>query len=184
MNVIALIPARGGSKRVPRKNMQMVGGIPLVERAIRVAKESHLIKTIVVSTEDPEIAAHCEGLCEVHKRDGYDARDDSTMGDVILDWSPHYGWEGLLVILQPTSPLRTAQDIDRAILATIEEGASRSCTVDPTGKRNGAVYILRDGDAQHPIWADTWLAIEMPAERSLDINDMSDLEEARRILGP
>ena len=54
-NVLAIIPARGGSKRVPRKNLKKISGIPLVAHAILQAKESNYINEIIVSTDDSEI---------------------------------------------------------------------------------------------------------------------------------
>ena len=58
--VVAIIPARGGSKGVPRKNLRRVGGVPLIERAVRTASETDSIDLVVVSTDDDEIAAVSE----------------------------------------------------------------------------------------------------------------------------
>lgn len=119
--ILALIPARGGSKGVPRKNIRLLSGKPLIGWTIDQARESRYIDEIIVSTEDPAIA-------EVSKKSGAIvpfirpralAEDASPMIDVIihaLKWlRDNGGIFDLVVLLQPTSPLRTPEDIDRAI---------------------------------------------------------------------
>lgn len=120
-NVVTIIPARGGSKGIPRKNVRLLCGKPLIAYTIEAARSSKLIDRVVVSTEDEEIA-------EVSKRYGAEvirrplelARDDSpsllVYQHVIrhLEKTEDYRPE-IIVILQPTSPLRIVEDIDRAV---------------------------------------------------------------------
>lgn len=116
MRVIGLIPARGGSKGISRKNLRKLGGLSLVTRAVLVAAEVLPRADIFVSTEDPEIAA-CSGPAQVLKRPAELAQDDTPMVDVVrhaikaLDVAPM----GIFVLLQPSSPFRTSGRIREAL---------------------------------------------------------------------
>lgn len=117
MKVLAIIPARGGSKGVPRKNVKLLGGIPLIAHAINCAKESSRVTKLVVSTDCEEIAAIArENCCEVMKRPSDLASDTSN---VVLTVEHAYKTLNedfdIIVLLQPTSPLRTGKDVDKII---------------------------------------------------------------------
>jgi N-acylneuraminate cytidylyltransferase len=121
MSRIAIIPARGASKRVPRKNMARVAGVPLIVHTIRHARESTRVDAVIVSTEDPEIAgvARAEGA-EVVLRPEALASDMATSESAllhVLDTRQAGGLSDpdLVVFLQCTSPVRKPDDIDRAI---------------------------------------------------------------------
>ena len=119
--ILALIPARGGSKGLPRKNIKPLLGKPLIAWTVEQAKNSKYIDKVVVSTDDEEIA-------EISKKYGAEvpflrpkelARDDSPTIDAIIhaiNWFEERGeFFDILILLQPTSPLRTTEDIDNAI---------------------------------------------------------------------
>ena len=116
---IALIPARGGSTRVPGKNLAEVGGTPLVGRAVTCAREAELIDRVILSTDDPEIAAVGEeyGAEVPFLRPAELADDTAPMAGVVshlldeLDVTA----AGVIVILQPTVPFRTPGDVDAAV---------------------------------------------------------------------
>nr|WP_315174672.1 acylneuraminate cytidylyltransferase family protein [uncultured Flavobacterium sp.] len=117
MKVLAIIPARGGSKGVPRKNVKLLGGIPLIAHAINCAKESSRVTKLVVSTDCEEIAAIArEKSCEVMIRPSDLASDTSN---VVLTVEHAYKTLNedfdIIVLLQPTSPLRTGKDFDKII---------------------------------------------------------------------
>ena len=120
-NIIAIIPARGGSKGVPRKNIRLLRGKPLIVYSIEAAIASQYLTRVIVSTEDTEIAECAKKYgAEVVERPESLARDDSSPIDVIiqvLDFiKKDKGQEPeLVVLLQPTSPFRTSEDIDKAI---------------------------------------------------------------------
>lgn len=120
MNILTIIPARGGSKGVPRKNIMPLNGKPLIYYSIKNAFESNFINEIIISTEDTEIKKITEefGL-KVITRPEELATDDSKTIDVIIHVLDSLNFEGyipsIVVILQPTSPLRTSDDIDSAI---------------------------------------------------------------------
>jgi CMP-N-acetylneuraminic acid synthetase len=130
MNVQALIPARGGSKSIPRKNIASVGGKPLIAWTIEAAVNSKLLNRIYVSTDDEEIAkiAREHGAEVPFLRPAELASDGAgSLGVALhaLDWMAAHGNEpDYLLLLQPTSPLRTTDDINGAIGLAAEREAS------------------------------------------------------------
>jgi CMP-N,N'-diacetyllegionaminic acid synthase len=117
---LCLIPARGGSTGVPRKNLRPLGGLPLVAHSIRSARASGLFDRVHVSTDDPAISeiAAAYGAVAI-ERPAEIAQADTPMPPVIehaLTWCERERGERprYLFLLQPTSPLRSAEDICRA----------------------------------------------------------------------
>ena len=113
MKILALIPARGSSKRLPGKNTKLLGGLPLIVWTIRAAKESGCCTQVMVSTDDPEIAAVARDFgAEVPwLRPPELATDTASSVDVALHAIANCGAgshtiDGLL-LLQPTSPFRS-----------------------------------------------------------------------------
>lgn len=116
--VLAIVPARGGSKRLPRKNALDFCGKPLIGWSIDAAKQSQYVDEVFVSTDDQEIADIAwEYEIDVPElRPAHLASDTATTVDVLLDVLDKYGSEfDVLVLLQPTSPLRDADHIDEAL---------------------------------------------------------------------
>jgi CMP-N,N'-diacetyllegionaminic acid synthase len=117
--MIAIIPARGGSKGVPRKNIRLLNGRPLIAYSIAAAQGARSVDRIVVSTDDIEIARISRDLgAEVRMRPAALAADDTPTRDVLHHLVTEMETEGYrsdaVLTLQPTSPLRTAQHIDEA----------------------------------------------------------------------
>src|ERR1700754_4353235 len=117
MKLLAIIPARGGSKGVPRKNIRPLAGRPLIAYSIVAAQQSKAVDRLLVSTDDAEIADVSRTLgAEVHLRPAALAMDDTPTRDV-LEWvvtelaAEGYGCDAVLT-LQPTSPARTSKHID------------------------------------------------------------------------
>lgn len=134
---LAVIPARGGSKGIPRKNLQRVGGLPLVARTSRAALAASTVTRVVVSTDDAEIAAVARVAgAEVVQRPaalgGDRASSESALVHVLehLDDTEGYQPE-LLVFLQCTSPLTLPADIDGTVAALLREGADSAFTASP-----------------------------------------------------
>jgi YrbI family 3-deoxy-D-manno-octulosonate 8-phosphate phosphatase len=126
---VAIIPARGGSKGIPRKNLQRVAGRPLLSYTIEQAQLATLVSRIIVSTDDPEIAAVAHAWeAEVVWRPDEISSDESTSESALLHVLNHlrdaqaYNPE-LIVFLQTTSPLRGPHDIDKAITTLRDEDA-------------------------------------------------------------
>lgn len=120
MRLLAVIPARGGSKGVPRKNIRLLAGRPLIAHSIAAARAAASVDRVVVSTEDAEIAAVAlQWGAEVVERPAALAQDDSPTLDSLrhavaaLEEADGYRPDAVLT-LQPTSPLRTARHIDEA----------------------------------------------------------------------
>ena len=119
-NILAIIPARGGSKGLPRKNMKLLEGKPLVVHTIEQAKKSKHIDKVVVSTEDEEIAGISRKYgAKIIRRPKELAKDDSTAYHVVmhaLRWLEERGDRfDIFLWLEPTSPLRKENDLDSAI---------------------------------------------------------------------
>jgi CMP-N,N'-diacetyllegionaminic acid synthase len=117
MRVLAVIPARGGSKGVPRKNVKLLAGTPLIAYSIEAAKQSRKIDLCLVSTDDPEITETARRFgAEVLPRPPHLAEDSTPMPAVIEHVLAERGTGfDLLLLLQPTCPQRTAADIDSAL---------------------------------------------------------------------
>ncbi len=118
--VVAVIPARGGSKGVPGKNLRRVGGIPLIGRAVAAARGAALVDRVVVSTDDAEIAAVArEWGAEIVDRPAAIANDEASSEAALLhalDSLRARGVEAdILVFLQATSPFIDSADLDDAI---------------------------------------------------------------------
>lgn len=125
MSVLALIPARGGSKGIPRKNIKYFSGKPLIGWTIEAAQKSVCIDRIVVSTDDSEIKflARSLGADIPFDRPADLARDESpTILTVLhaIESLPYYDW---ILVLQPTSPLRSFEDIDGIWNFCLQHGA-------------------------------------------------------------
>ena len=117
MKALYLIPARGGSKGIPHKNIRLLNGKPLIQYSIEVARELADDADICLSTDDQQIkdVAESLGLKVPFLRPDYLASDTAGTSDVIVHALDFYAQQGkeydVVVLLQPTSPLRTAQNV-------------------------------------------------------------------------
>ncbi|SFR59375.1 cytidylyltransferase domain-containing protein [Thiomicrospira sp. ALE5] len=127
--ITAIIPARGGSKGIPRKNLYPINGKPLIQYTIEAAKNSHYLDQIVLNSEDEEIRHFCSdlGVDASYKRPYSLAGDQSRLVDSVVEWldwmEVNHDLPDVIVLLQPTSPLRTAELIDSAIEAFLNKPA-------------------------------------------------------------
>lgn len=205
-SVLGVIAARGGSKRVPRKNIRLVAGRPLIAWSIEQARASKYIDRLVLSTEDEEIAGVArEWGCETpFLRPASLASDDTPGADPVLHALGQLPGFDYVVLLQPTSPLRSVSDIDAAVEACVTAGAPSCVSVTSARKSrhglyflesnqlrpavssgddrqlfslNGAVYVARSQWLlQHETFiSPQTIAYVMPPERSLDIDTEADL---------
>ncbi|HSX97649.1 MAG TPA: acylneuraminate cytidylyltransferase family protein, partial [Streptomyces sp.] len=135
--VLAVIPARGGSKGVPAKNLAPVGGVPLVARAVRECLAAPLVTHVVVSTDDHAIAAAArESGAEVVLRPAAIAGDTATSEAAVLHaLDAHEALHGasvdVVLLVQCTSPFILREDIDGVTRALVEHGADTALTVAP-----------------------------------------------------
>lgn len=127
MKPLVVIPARGGSKGIPRKNIRPFLGRPLIHYSIDVARAFAPDSHIILSTEDDEIAevARTSGLEVSYMRPAHLATDTASSQDAILDamdWADGNGLEyDCVLLLQPTSPLRMADDVRRCLDAYTDD---------------------------------------------------------------
>jgi len=131
--ILGIIPARGGSKGVPRKNLRELAGKPLLAWTIEAAKSSCLIDRVILSSEDDEIikTARQYGLDVPFKRPESLALDETPGVEPVLHAMKELESDGYshIVLLQPTSPLRKAEDIDEAIRLCLETKAPSCVSV-------------------------------------------------------
>jgi N-acylneuraminate cytidylyltransferase len=172
--VMAIIPARGGSKRLPRKNILPLNGKPLISWTIEAASQSKYIDTVFVSTDDMEISSVSVefGAYVPELRPEELASDTATTESVIFHSLNKFGTDiDVVVVLQPTSPLRNSNHIDEALNLFFEKNAFSVVSVTP---------------CEHsPLWANT-----LPKDRSMGdfINSSAlkrsqDLDEFYRLNG-
>jgi CMP-N,N'-diacetyllegionaminic acid synthase len=121
MEVVGLIPAREGSKGIPRKNLAPLAGKPLLAWTIEAAQESTTVTRTVVSTDWEEAAELARQVgAEVLGRPPDLAADETPMLDVVRHALAELGGCDALVLLQPTSPLRRAEHVDAAVRLLLE----------------------------------------------------------------
>lgn len=182
--ILGLIPARGGSKRIPRKNVRRLGGQPLMLWTLGAALASYELDAVAVSSEDQEILDLAKPLCDTIRRPEEMASDEATSYPLIRHALGVYEAE-YLCLLQPTSPLRTFEDIDGAISMLLDSpDCPAIASVSDAGTTpNGAIYVGRSdwlmdgGNFDGP----AVMQYYMEAERSLDIDTEEDWEQAEEI---
>lgn len=203
IEIMALIPTRGGSRRLPGKNKLLIDGIPLLGRCIQSAKTSQYINRIIVTSEDDELQAIARQYgADVISRPAKLATDETPMLPVAQHalgyLSKYEGYMPLvIVLLQADCPLTSTEDIDAAIKLLLDTGADTVLSV--SGKKdetqtgylsridepeNGAIYLNR----RHVIIE--WNSLvgniieyyHMPPERSLEIHTLEDYERVKRMI--
>jgi len=153
--VLAIIPARGGSKGVPRKNIREAAGKPLIAWTIEEAKKSKYIDRLVLSSDDAEIIEVAQAWgCEAPFLRPAELAQDETPGiDPVLHalgLLPGYDW---VVLLQTTSPLRTVADIDGCIEHCAANRAPACVTVAEAEQSPYWMYTLDSGGTMQPLIA-------------------------------
>ncbi|ACU88491.1 cytidylyltransferase domain-containing protein [Desulfomicrobium baculatum] len=185
MKILGLIPARGGSKRIHGKNVKLLGSLPLIAWTIRAALVSNACSHIVVSTDDVNIAATAEkfGATVPGLRPPQLATDVATSVDVALyELDRHeeaYGAVDGLLLLQPTSPFRTAESIKKAV------------TLYEMTKGHNAVVSVSKAPV-HPAWCfrlkksgmEPYLGREGIERRSQDLEAAYALNGAIYLISP
>lgn len=135
-SIYGLIPARAGSKGIPRKNLALVGDRPMIDYTVQAAKNSTKLDRIYISTNDENVQSLYKDDTSVNllKRPDELSADESTADDVVRHFIGSLGPEiidlnPLIVYLQPTSPLRTSKHIDAALSKFIFKNASSLVSV-------------------------------------------------------
>jgi len=147
--IVAIIPARGGSKGIPKKNIIDLAGKPLIAHNILAAKSSHNIVDVYVSTDDKEIAATAVKYdAKVIERPFEFATDKSKSEEALLHFAEKVNFD-ILVFLQCTAPLTSAEDIDMAIKTYLDGNYDSvlSVTIDHGGFLCGSFLWDKDGNS-------------------------------------
>jgi len=157
--VFGVIPARGGSKGLPGKNLRVLGKLSLIGHAVASARESARLTRLIVSTDSPALAeeARRHGAEVPFQRPAELASDEAGMVPVLqhaVRWLEATGARpDLVVTLQPTSPFRTGDDIDRTVAKVIDTGSDSAQTVTEAGYHPFFMKTL-DGDRTVALFAD------------------------------
>jgi|TARA_B110000495_G_C22930202_1_gene543745 CMP-N,N'-diacetyllegionaminic acid synthase len=133
MTVIGIIPARSGSKGVPNKNIRQLGRMPLLGWSISAAKKSHKIDKLIFSSDSDEyfkIAKSFDNELIFHKRSqelSEDVSSELVILDILKYFKDLFDDDSIIVMLQPTTPFITSNDIDECIRKLVENNNSNSC---------------------------------------------------------
>lgn len=154
--ILAIIPARGGSKGVSRKNIRYVGGKPLIAWTIEQAHKSSYIDRTIVSTNDREIAEVAMAFnCDVpFLRPNKISEDESTTMDCIFHALDAVESDfDYVVLLQPTSPLRKSSDIDACIVLADSSMGNQCVSVVSIDKPLEWLFIVNDNKLLEPLYS-------------------------------
>lgn len=149
--VLAIVPARAGSKRLPNKNVLLLGGQPLIAWTVKAAIEAQVFEEVLVSTDDATIAeiAIRFGASAPWLRPAELATDTATSIDVLLDAvdraDPDGSRYGLVALLQPTSPFRTAATITAGVKQCLSNGGAPVVAVSPARTHPDLCFRLDAG---------------------------------------
>lgn len=175
-HVLAIIPARGGSKRLPGKNIKQLGGKPLISYAITAALESAYVDTVMVTTDDAAIAAVAKACgAEVPFMRPAELASDTAPTLPVMQHAVHfYEAQGkhfdVIVLIQPTVPGVLSQDVDAAITKLFATGANSCVTICEIIDRPEWMYRI-NGERMTPY-------VETAATRSQDMPELYRLNGA------
>ena len=152
-SVLAIIPARGGSKGIPGKNIKMFGGMPLILWTIKAAQNAKCIDKIIVSTDDPDIQRISKkaGIQVPFLRDKKLAQDDSLRNDVIKDVLVRFPCYDYMIFLQPTSPFRKSYHIDDAFTQMVRNRFLSCVSVKEQHPTPNCIFSLEENNKLSPI---------------------------------
>lgn len=173
--LLAIVPARAGSVRLPDKNVMEFAGVPLWRRAVDVAIDAGC--DVVVTTDDARIYSPDAVRVRVESRPEFLAGPSACVWDAVEHVCYRADYFGPVVLLQPTSPLRELHDVEVCIrLASDGRNVTSVVGSDGRYRPNGAVYVRH-----WKRWGDIGMFYEMPESRSVDIDTQADFDRALRL---
>jgi CMP-N,N'-diacetyllegionaminic acid synthase len=151
--ILGIIPARGGSKGIPRKNIRELAGKPLIAWTIEVAKKSMYIDRLILSSEDKEIIQVAkEWGCEAPFVRPMELAQDDTPGiDPVLHAINELQGYDYVVLLQPTSPLRIVEDIDGCIEKCLKNNVNACVSVTEPSKSPYWMFTINEEEKLFPL---------------------------------
>lgn len=182
---VGLVTGRGGSKRIPGKNVRPLAGRPLVAWAVEAACQASSIGRVLISTDDAAIAnAALEAGGEVpFMRPAHLSGDHASHVGVIahaLDWlEAECGLPEFICLLQPTSPLRQAEDIDALVELVRRTGADCGITVSPVRHHPAHMFVVSEAGAARP-----FVSVASGYQRSQDLPPLHVVNGAVYVLRP
>lgn len=186
MRVLALIPARAGSKRLPGKNVRMLGGLPLIGWSIKTALASGCFADVLVSTDGQDIADEAvrQGASVPWLRPQNLATDTASSMDVVqhaLDqWEQRNGLADAVMLLQPTSPFRTVDSIRQALsLFASAGGHSPVVSVAPSASHPAWCFRMTAAGTMEPFLG--WQGLQV---RSQDLEPAWTLNGSIYVISP
>ncbi len=129
--ILAVIPARGGSKGIRNKNLSKIGGQTIVDIAIKSTLKSNLITQTILSSDSKDILNIGKKYKDIinHQRPKYLSRDKTLIVDVLLNIINKYKGFEIIVLLQPTSPFRNSKDIDKCLRQMIQKNYKTAISI-------------------------------------------------------
>lgn len=151
--ILAVVPARGGSKGIPRKNVKLLAGKPLIAWTIEAAIASPMLARVIVSTDDEQIASVAReyGADVPFLRPAELARDDTPGIDPVLHALERLPSYDAVILLQPTSPLRTTADIEGCIRFARNLGAPAAVSISESPKHPHWMYHVGPEERLQPL---------------------------------
>lgn len=214
--ILCAILARGGSKSIPNKNLRFLGAKPLLSHTIDLAVTVPQFTTVCLSSDSDEILSLGQGTCEVLKRPDHIAGDTSPSEDAIIHMIEHYSSIGVnfeyVVLLEPTSPLRTYENVQEGLKTLLSDNSPSVVAVCKVNGNFGYVenncfnlvqsqrrrqdrkqFFVETGvfygaQVNHMLTkktfvCDNWGVFEVSEKESLDINTLEDFEDAEKEIG-
>lgn len=187
---IAIIPARGGSKRIPRKNIRAFHGRPILAYSIEAALASGLFEHVFVSTEDREISKIAEGLGAKWWPRSPELADDvagtqEVMQNVLQGLLANEFSIDLACCIYATAPMLQPQDLDRGLQALRRRGGHFAFSIgtEPFLHDAGQFYwgTVAAFVNTEPVWAEDSVMVPLPANRVCDINTEADWKLAEQM---
>ena len=186
---IAIITARGGSKRLPRKNLKILAGKPLIWYGINDAKKSKYISDVYVSTEDKEIASVSKKYgAKIINRPAELATDTATSDSALKHAIKILKFSGNVILLQPDTPIR-GDDIDKSLEAYFKWEPSILVTIAQNGKYDGAIFLFNTSSYKKAdykwralTYINPYIYMMSPRKSRMHIHYEEDLKKSEKLM--
>ena len=183
--VLAIVPARKGSKRLRLKNLRIFRGKPLFYWPLSLSEKSKYIDNIVFTTDSESMYSKARKNFKIidYNRPKNLAKSETLASDVIIDVLKKISYKfDYFIYLQPTSPLRTIRDIDSSLKMILKKKGNTLISVTENKKKpNGMIYISKTDVflKKKSFYNEKIIFFKTPLRRSIDIDTIKDLESAK-----